>query len=82
MSDSEPPEPSRPDSHFVPRTREGWIAVVAYVALFALCMPPFTHGLWDRPGSWVAGWPFFMVVLFVIYSALIGVLVWSLRKGL
>ncbi len=70
-----------PPSHFWPRTREGRIAVGAFVVLFALCMPPFTHTVWDRPDAWIGGWPSFLVVLFLIYSALVGVLVWTLRKG-
>ena len=72
------PEPPR--SHFVPRTREGRLATAAFVALFLLAMPPVTHALWDRPDRWIAGWPFFFVVLFLVYSALVGVLVWTLRK--
>lgn len=70
-----------PKSHFRPRTREGWTATVAFVVLFLLAMPPLTHAVWDRPGSWIAGWPAFFVVLFLIYCALVGVLVWALRKG-
>ncbi|NNF26421.1 MAG: hypothetical protein HKN73_04255 [Gemmatimonadetes bacterium] len=70
-----------PQSHFRPRTREGRIAIVAFVAIFLLCMPPVTHLVWDRPGEWIAGWPAFFVVLFLIYSALVGVLLWTLRKG-
>ncbi len=53
----------------------------AFVALFLLCMPPATHLFWDRPGEWIAGWPAFFVVLFLIYSALVGVLLWTLRRG-
>lgn len=73
--------PTPPKSHFVPRTREGRIATAAFVALFLLAMPPLTHGVWDRPDAWIAGWPFFFVVLLVIYTALVGVLVWALRRG-
>ena len=47
-----------------------------------LAMPPVTHRLLDRPEVWVAGVPFFFAALFVVYSALIVVLVWSLRRGL
>jgi hypothetical protein len=74
-----PPEP--PKSHFLPRTRDGWIATIAFVVLFLLAMPPFTHVLWDRPDAWIAGWPFLFVVLLLIYCALIGVLLWALRRG-
>lgn len=73
--------PTPPRSHFVPRTREGRIATAAFVALFLLVMPPLTHLVWDRPDAWIAGWPFFFVVLFLIYCALVGVLVWTLRRG-
>lgn len=71
-----------PRSHFVPRTREGWIATIAFVALFVLAMPPVTHRILDRPDTWVAGLPLLFVALLAIYIALVGVLVWALRKGL
>lgn len=70
-----------PRSHFLPRTRDGWIATIVFVALFVLAMPPVTHAVLDRPDSWIAGWPFLFVVLLVIYTALIAVLVWTLRRG-
>lgn len=72
---------SRRRSHLVPRTRDGRIATVAFVVLFALAMPPMTHTLWNRAEPWVAGLPFFFVVLLVVYLALIGVLIWTLRRG-
>ncbi len=82
MNDETPRSTELPRSHLTPRTREGWIATIAYVALFLLAMPPVTHRLLDRPEVWVAGVPFFFAALFVVYSALIVVLVWSLRRGL
>jgi len=54
---------------------------VSFVALFFLAMPPITHALWDRPESWIGGFPLFFVVLLAIYCALVGVLVWALRRG-
>lgn len=71
-----------PRSHFVPRTREGWIATIAFVALFVLAMPPVTHAVLDQPDTWVAGLPLLFVALLAIYTALVGVLVWALRRGL
>jgi uncharacterized membrane protein YccC len=68
-------------SHLVPRTRDGWIAVIAFVAIFLLAMPPVTHTLLDRIEPTVLGVPFLFVSLLAIYTALIGVLVWALRRG-
>ena len=72
--------PSR--SRFWPRTRDGRIAVVAFVALFMLAMPPVTHTVLNRIEPTVLGLPFFYVALFVVYSVLIGVLIWAYRQGL
>lgn len=71
----------RPKSHLVPRTAEGKIVTLAWIALFLLAMPPFTHRVLDRPETWVAGVPLFFLALFLIYGALIGVLMWALRRG-
>lgn len=68
-------------SHFLPRTRDGWIATLAFLGLFTLCMPPVTHGALNRIEPWIAGFPYLYAVLFIVYSALIGVLVWALRRG-
>ena len=69
-------------SHFVPRTPEGRTAIVAFVVLFLLSMPPVTHSVLDRPDTWIGGVPFLFAALFVVYTALIGVLVWAWRKGI
>ncbi len=71
----------RPRSHLIPRTQNGWIAVVAFLALFALAMPPVTHAFLDRPDLWIGGVPHFFAALLVIYTALIGVLIWAYRRG-
>ncbi len=68
-------------SHFLPRTRDGWIATGAFVAIFLLAMPPVTHTVLNRPDPTVLGVPFFFVALLVIYTALIAILVWALRRG-
>lgn len=68
-------------SHFVPRTRDGWIATIAFVVLFMLAMPPATHTVLNRVEPWIAGLPFLYASLGVIYFALIGVLLWALRRG-
>jgi hypothetical protein len=73
-------KPKRP-SHFVPRTREGWIATIAFLAIFLLAMPPVTHTVLNRVEPTILGLPFLYVALLAIYTALIGVLIWALRKG-
>jgi len=69
-------------SHYRPRTREGWMAVVLFVLLLLLAEPPVVHGLANRIEPWVLGVPFLYFYLFVVYVALVGVLLWALRKGL
>jgi hypothetical protein len=68
-------------SHWIPRTRDGRVATVAFLVLFALAMPPFTHTVLDRIYPVILGMPFLYAVLLLIYCALIGVLVWALRRG-
>lgn len=72
---------SRRRSHFLPRTRDGWIATIAFIALFMLAMPPVTHTLLNRVEPWILGLPFFYAVLLIVYTSLIVVLVWALRRG-
>jgi hypothetical protein len=68
-------------SHWIPRTRDGWTATIAFVVLFLLAMPPVTHTVLNRVEPWLLGVPFFFAVLLAIYAALIGVLVRALRRG-
>ena len=68
-------------SHFVPRTRDGWIATLAFLVLFAVAMPPVTHTLLNRIYPTILGLPFLYAVLLFVYLALIGVLIWALRRG-
>ncbi|MXY32230.1 MAG: hypothetical protein F4179_06360 [Gammaproteobacteria bacterium] len=79
------PAMSRPDpprSHLWPRTRDGRIAVIAFVLLFMLAMPPVTHSVLNRIEPTFLGLPFLYVALFAVYSVLIGVLIWAYRRGL
>jgi|GEM_PF-511778 len=69
-------------SHLVPRTRNGWVAVLLFLGLFALVEPPFVHGVANRIEPWLLGFPFLYTYLLVIYVALIGVLIWALRRRL
>ena len=69
-------------SHWGPRTRDGWIACTAFVLLFVLAMPPVTHTVLNRVEPFILGVPFFFAALLAVYVALIGVLLWALRRGL
>lgn len=73
--------PPRYPSHLVPRTRDGWIATVAFLLLLALAMPPVTHTVLNRLEPVVLGMPFLYAALLAVYCALVAVLVWACRRG-
>ena len=68
-------------SHFLPRTRDGRTAVIAFLALFLLAMPPVSHTVLNRTDPWIFGLPFLYVALLAVYTALILVLIWAYRRG-
>jgi hypothetical protein len=69
-------------SHYRPRTRDGWLAVLSFFTLFALTQPPFVNTVANRIAPWVFGLPFLYAYLLLLYFALIGVLIWAQRRGL
>lgn len=69
-------------SHFLPRTKRGWIAVVLFSALLALTQPPAVYAIANRLEPWLLGVPFLYAYLLLIYGALIAVLFWAQRKEL
>jgi len=69
-------------SHLLPRTGEGWVAVLLFLGLFALVEPPFVYSLANRVEPWLLGFPFLYTYLLVLYSAIICVLIWALRRKL
>jgi len=69
-------------SHYLPRTRCGWIAVLLFVGLFALTQPPLVYVIANRIEPWLFGVPFLYAYLLVVYCALIAVLFWARRKEL
>lgn len=71
-----------PKSHYLPRTRAGWIASVLFVLAMALAQPPIVHGFMNRIEPWVLGMPFLYAWLLGVYVLSIAVLVWAYRKGL
>ena len=70
-----------PGSHFIPRTRDGRIATVAFLAAMLLGQPPVVHGLMNRIEPWILGTPFLFLYLLVVYVLGIAVLIWAQRKG-
>jgi hypothetical protein len=75
---------SYPDypSHYRPRTRTGWIAVVLFLALMSLAEPPIVTSWANRIEPWIFGMPFLYSYLLIVYVALIGVLLWAQSRGL
>jgi len=68
-------------SHYRPRTRNGWIALLTFMGLFVLSQPPVVHMFANRSDPWVMGLPFLYAWLLGVYVALILVLLWALRRG-
>jgi hypothetical protein len=69
-------------SHFLPRTRAGRVATIAFFLLLAFAEPPLVFVLANRIEPWLLGMPFLYVYLLMVYIALICVLVWARRRGL
>jgi len=78
----EPRAPGPPPSHLRPRTRDGWVAVLLFLGLFLLVEPPLLFLLANRTDPWILGVPFLYAYLFLVYAALIGVLLWALKRRL
>lgn len=68
-------------SHFVPRTRDGWIGTIVFLALFALTQPPLVFLVANRIEPRLFGVPFLYMYLLVMYVGMIGVLIWVARRG-
>jgi hypothetical protein len=47
-----------------------------------LVEPPIVHTFANRTEPWIFGFPFLYTYLLVVYSALIGVLLWVQRRRL
>jgi hypothetical protein len=75
-------EPRINRSHLLPRTRNGWVAAILFLVLLALAEPPIVHGLANRVEPWILGLPFLYAYLLGVYVALIGVLIWAMRRQL
>lgn len=67
-------------SHFIPRTRDGWIATVVFLLIFMIAEPPIVTSVLDRIRPWILGMPFLFGSLLLVYFALIGVLLWTLWR--
>ncbi len=69
-------------SHFLPRSGRGWIAVVGFLGLLALAQPPIVFRFANRIEPWILGLPFLYAWLLGVYVAMIGVLFWAQRQRL
>jgi len=69
-------------SHYLPRTRRGWIVVVLFLGLMLLAQPPLVHTLANRIEPRVLGIPFLYVYLLVVYCGVIAVLIWARLREL
>ncbi len=67
-------------SHLLPRTRDGWVAALLFLGLLILAEPPVAHTLANRVEPWLLGMPFLFTYLLAVYLALVGVLIWALRR--
>lgn len=73
--------PPRYPSHWRPRSRAGWIALLSFFFLLALAEPPAVYLVANRIEPWVLGMPFLYVYLLALYLALIAVLIWAAWRG-
>ena len=69
-----------PRSHYLPRTRAGWIATVLLLVCMALSQPPVVHGLANRIEPWLFGMPFLFTYLLGVYVVMIAILIWTMAK--
>lgn len=69
-------------SHLIPRTRSGRIAIVLFLALFALTQPPTVYLIANRTEPWILGLPFLYAYLLILYFLLIAVLLWARHRNL
>jgi hypothetical protein len=56
--------------------------VILFLALMSLAQPPIVTSWANRIEPTLFGMPFLYAYLLIIYVALIGVLLWSQRRGL
>ncbi len=62
--------------------RDRRVALTLFLALLALAEPPAVY-LWaNRIEPWVLGMPFLFAYLLGVYLAMVGVLVWSMKRRL
>ena len=69
-------------SHYLPRTRLGWIAVLLFLGILTLAQPPIVNTVVNRIEPRVFGIPFLYTYLLLVYCCLISVLLWARHRGL
>lgn len=72
----------RREHHFKPRTGSGWLALLCFLALFALAQPPLVYWIANRIEPRILGLPFLYAWLLGVYTLQIAVLIWARRRDL
>ena len=68
-------------NHYLPRTRNGRIAVGLFLLVFLFAEPPLVYWIGNRIEPFILGMPFLFAYLGLIYFVLIGILIWARRRG-
>jgi uncharacterized membrane protein len=69
-------------THYLPRTRPGWVAWALFWILIALAQPPVVTGWPNTIEPRFFDLPFLYVYVSLVYVALVVLLVWSRIRGL
>ena len=68
-------------NHYLPRTRNGRIAVGFFLVCFLFTQPPLVLWIANRIEPTILGMPFLYIFLLADYFILIAVLIWARWKG-
>ncbi len=63
-------------NHFVPRTRDGWLAASTFLLLVLATQPPVVYLVADNRLQ-ILGIPFLYFYLLALYLCQIGILIWA-----
>ena len=67
------------NNHFVPRTRDGWVAVSAFLLLVLATQPPVVYVVADNQLQ-ILGIPLLYLYLLALYFCQIVILIWAAMR--